>query len=167
MHGLGCQRAAAIAAGLLPGPAPTSASAASGPIAVDTGDSRCTTAGSLCVFETEWFTGHTALYQDVDTECVTAPFGILANINMTDRPVTFRKNADCTGFSTTEPAGTSTPGSPSAPCTASAPDRPHAPLAARFGRPIPRPLAAARSGTPPGVGEGAGRHQGSAPSRSK
>ncbi|MFF7680935.1 hypothetical protein [Actinacidiphila glaucinigra] len=109
MHGFGCQRAAAAAAataaGLPLGPAPTSASATSGPIAVGTGDSRCTAAGSLCVFETEWFTGRTALYQDVDTECVTAPFGILANINMTDRPVTFYKNADCTGFSTTEPAG--------------------------------------------------------------
>ncbi|MFI2301533.1 hypothetical protein ACH5AL_22185 [Actinacidiphila glaucinigra] len=113
MHGFGCQRAAAVAAGaagataagLLLGPAPTSASATSSPIAVGTGDSRCTTAGSLCVVETEWFTGRTALYQDVDTECVTAPFGILANINMTDRPVTFHKDADCTGFSTTEPAG--------------------------------------------------------------
>jgi hypothetical protein len=36
---------------------------------------------------------------------VSAPFGILADINMTDRPVTFYKNADCMGFSATEPAG--------------------------------------------------------------
>lgn len=112
MHLFGYKRAAtaaaaaaATAAGLLLGLAPAQASATTGPVVMGTADSRCTTAGSLCVFETEWFTGRTALYRDVGTTCVTAPFGILANINMTDRPVTFYKNADCTGSSTTEPAG--------------------------------------------------------------
>ncbi|MFJ6073993.1 hypothetical protein ACIQFU_24665 [Streptomyces sp. NPDC093065] len=109
MHRSGPRRAAlavaSTAAALLLGAAPATASAASGPVLVDDWDPGCTTTGNLCVFETEWFTGRAALYEGVDSGCVTAPFGILANINMTDRPVTFYKNADCTGASVTEPAG--------------------------------------------------------------
>ncbi|WP_399895786.1 hypothetical protein ACGH7X_40100 [Streptomyces sp. BBFR51] len=109
MHKLGRKRAAvavvSTAAALLLGAAPAMASTTSGPVIVDNRDPRCATAGNLCVFETEWFTGRAALYEGVDTGCVTAPFGVLANINMTDKPVTFYKNADCTGASVTEPAG--------------------------------------------------------------
>lgn len=94
---------AAPAAALLLGTAPALASTTSGPVFVDNRDSRCSTPGNLCVFETEWFTGRAALYQDVPSECVVAPFGVLADINMTDRPVTFYKNANCTGTSVTEP----------------------------------------------------------------
>ncbi|MEU1619234.1 hypothetical protein ABZ479_18305 [Streptomyces sp. NPDC005722] len=109
MHRFGYRRAAAAvaaaAAGILLATAPAPASATTGPVAAGAGDSGCATAGSLCVYETEWFTGRSALYREVDAGCVTAPFGILANINMTDRAVTFYKNTDCTGPSTTEPAG--------------------------------------------------------------
>jgi len=59
----------------------------------------------LCVFETEWFTGRATLYEGVGTECVTAPFGILANINTTDKPVTFYKHVNCTGASIATSAG--------------------------------------------------------------
>nr|BFD88064.1 hypothetical protein StreXyl84_74650 [Streptomyces sp. Xyl84] len=98
--------ASAAAAALL-GLAPGTASATSGPIFLDKPDDRCATVGSgnVCVFETQWFAGQMALYQDVDSECVTTPFGVLADFNMTNRPVTFYKNADCTGASITESAG--------------------------------------------------------------
>ena len=82
--------------------APGTASATSDATLLDSLDPRCTTTGYVCVFETAQFTGKVALYQDVDTECVTAPFGILADINMTDKPVAYYKNADCTGASITE-----------------------------------------------------------------
>ncbi|MFE7752334.1 peptidase inhibitor family I36 protein [Streptomyces sp. NPDC057428] len=109
MHRFGRKRAAvavaSAAAAMFLGAAPAMASAASGPVLVDDRDPRCATAGHMCVFGTEWFTGPAALYEGVDAGCVTAPFGILAVINMTDKPVTFYKNADCTGGSVTEPAG--------------------------------------------------------------
>ncbi|MGW7571654.1 hypothetical protein ACWGJV_35975 [Streptomyces tendae] len=109
MHKSGSKRVAvavvSTAAALLLGAAPAMATATSGPVLVDNRDPRCATAGNLCVFETEWFTGRAALYEGVGTGCVTAPFGVLADINMTDKPVTFYKNTDCTGSSVTEPAG--------------------------------------------------------------
>ncbi|MFH8224713.1 hypothetical protein ACH4C2_36975 [Streptomyces sp. NPDC018057] len=61
--------------------------------------------GNVCLFETEWFDGRVALYQDVDSECVTTPFGVLADTNMTDGPVAYYRTADCTGSALTEPAG--------------------------------------------------------------
>lgn len=96
---------AATAAALILGAAPAGASTTSGPVLVDNRDVRCTTVGNLCVFETEWFTGRAALYEDFGPGCVTAPFGVLATVNMTDEPVTFYRDADCTGASVTEPAG--------------------------------------------------------------
>ncbi|MEW2294764.1 hypothetical protein ABZ719_19005 [Streptomyces sp. NPDC006743] len=96
--------ASAAAAALL-GLAPGTASATSGPTFLDKADDRCVAVGSgnVCVFETEWFTGRAALYQNVDSQCVTTPFGVLADFNMTNGPVTYYKNADCTGASLTEP----------------------------------------------------------------
>ncbi|MEU5088388.1 hypothetical protein [Streptomyces sp. NPDC021356] len=95
--------AAAVLLGLTPG----TASATSGPTFLDKADERCVTVGSgnVCVFETQWFDGRVALYQDVDAQCVTTPFGVLADFDMTDGPVTYYKNTDCSGASVTEPAG--------------------------------------------------------------
>ncbi|MGW3465618.1 hypothetical protein ACWDE9_41440 [Streptomyces olivaceoviridis] len=99
--------ASAAAAALL-GLAPGTASATSGPTFLDKLDERCVTVSgdNVCVFETQYFTGgKIALYQDVDSQCVTTPFGVLADFNMTDRTVTYYKNADCTGDSLSEPPG--------------------------------------------------------------
>ncbi|MEV8454991.1 hypothetical protein AB0467_07800 [Streptomyces sp. NPDC052095] len=94
----GLKRAAAgvavLSAVLLAG-ASGSASAAPGP-AAGADVSQCTAAGSLCVWEGA-FTGRWALYEDPGTVCVTAPFGVLATLNMTDRRVEFYRTADCTG----------------------------------------------------------------------
>lgn len=98
--------ASAAAAALL-GLAPGLASATSGPILLDKLDDRCATVGSgnVCVLETQYFTGRAALYQDVDSECVTTPFGVLSNFNMTNGVVTYYKNTDCTGASLSESPG--------------------------------------------------------------
>ncbi|WP_037855315.1 hypothetical protein [Streptomyces sp. NRRL S-340] len=98
--------ASAAAAALL-GLAPGTASATSGPTILDRADDRCATVGSgnVCLYDNQWFSGKVALYQDVDSQCVTTPFGVLADYNMTNGPVSYYKNADCTGDSVTEPAG--------------------------------------------------------------
>ncbi|MBQ0890196.1 hypothetical protein KBZ94_35650 [Streptomyces sp. RM72] len=80
------------------------ASATSGPTFVENWDARCLTSGNVCVHDSAYFNGRTALYEDVDTECVTVPFGVLAAINMTDGPVRFYATTDCTGRSYVEPA---------------------------------------------------------------
>ncbi len=80
------------------------ASATSGPTFVDNWDARCLTQGNVCVHDSAYFDGRTALYEGVDTECVTAPFGVLAAVNMTGKPVNFYATADCTGRSYAEPA---------------------------------------------------------------
>ncbi|MFJ9681877.1 hypothetical protein ACIRP2_28060 [Streptomyces sp. NPDC101194] len=99
MHILGLKRAAAgVAAmsaalliGVLPGPASASSAPAPG------GDSsQCSVAGNVCVWEGA-FTDRWALYEDIGTECVTAPFGVLATLNMTDRRVDFYRSDDCAG----------------------------------------------------------------------
>lgn len=95
---------AAFVAALL-GAATGTASATSDPILLDRGDSRCANVNNICVFESERFTGQVALYQNVDTECVTVPFGVLAAANSTTKPVTFYKGDNCTGVAITEPAG--------------------------------------------------------------
>ncbi|WP_328914448.1 MULTISPECIES: hypothetical protein [unclassified Streptomyces] len=102
MRKLGFKRSAigvaTMSAALLLGVAPGSATATSGPIVVSTGDSRCTTSGTLCVFESEQFTnGRAAIYQDVDSECVTTPFGVLADLNLSDKSIAYFRSADCGG----------------------------------------------------------------------
>ncbi|MFF9347240.1 hypothetical protein [Streptomyces sp. NPDC014734] len=99
MHIRGLKRAsagvAAMSAALLIGVMPGTASASSGPVS-GADPSQCSAAGNVCVWEGA-FTGRWALYEGVGTECVTAPFGVLATLNMTDRRVDFYQNADCTG----------------------------------------------------------------------
>ncbi|MFF2012681.1 hypothetical protein ACFVWY_26895 [Streptomyces sp. NPDC058195] len=102
MHIHGLKRAAAGAAALaaallLAGAAPGPASAATGP-ATGTDPSQCAVAGSICVWEGA-LTGQWALYEDIGDACVTAPFGVLSTVNMTDRRVEFYRSGDCTGAS--------------------------------------------------------------------
>ncbi|MFE7616411.1 hypothetical protein [Streptomyces sp. NPDC057496] len=99
MHIPGLKRAAVgvatMSAALLIGVVPGTASAASGPVS-GADPSQCGVAGNVCVWEGA-FTDRWALYEDLGTECVTAPFGMLATVNMTDRRVDFYPNGDCTG----------------------------------------------------------------------
>ncbi|WP_085564563.1 hypothetical protein [Streptomyces murinus] len=79
---------AALLLGAMPGPA----SAATGsPASAGCGDT-----GTLCVWEGA-FSGRTAVYTEPGDACVALPFGALADLNMTDRSVTFYSGADCTG----------------------------------------------------------------------
>ncbi|MFE7465869.1 hypothetical protein ACFU6R_17430 [Streptomyces sp. NPDC057499] len=97
----GLKRAAAgvavMSAALLAGVVPGTASASSGP-ATGADPSQCAVAGNICVWEGA-LTGRWALYEDIGTACVTAPFGVLATVNMTDRRVEFYRDGDCTGTS--------------------------------------------------------------------
>jgi hypothetical protein len=89
---------ATMSAALLLGVAPGPAAATTGPILVTTSDSGCTTDGNLCLFESAQFTGgRVALYGDVDSECVTTPFGVLADLNLTQNSIGYYPNGDCSG----------------------------------------------------------------------
>lgn len=79
--------AAALLLGMMPGSALASGSSAS---------ANCGDTGTLCVWEGA-FSGRTAVYADPGTDCVTLPFGALADLNNTDTSIAFYPGADCTG----------------------------------------------------------------------
>ncbi|MEW2624514.1 hypothetical protein [Streptomyces sp. NPDC048106] len=90
---------AVASAALLLGSAAGPASAATG----STASADCGDTGTLCVWEGA-FTGRTAVYSDLGGDCVTLPFGVLADLNMTDKSVSFYPSGDCTGSALVAPS---------------------------------------------------------------
>lgn len=90
----------AVMCGVLLGGVSGTASAAPGPsapgVSVEVDVSECGAVGSLCVWEGA-FTGRWVLYEGLNGGCVNVPFGVLADMNMTDRRVEFFRGADCSG----------------------------------------------------------------------
>ncbi|MFE6099399.1 peptidase inhibitor family I36 protein [Streptomyces laurentii] len=87
---------AMASAALLMGTMSSSASAAT---AADNWGDCGQVEGKLCVWEGA-FTGQRAEFTDLDslgTDCVTVPFGVQADLNMTDRTLHFYDTTDCTG----------------------------------------------------------------------
>lgn len=83
--------AAASAAMLLGAMSGTASAAPESTAAANCGDS-----GTLCLWEGA-FTGQTVVYANPGTDCVTLPFGVLADLNNTDKSITYYKSTDCSG----------------------------------------------------------------------
>ncbi|MQY14487.1 hypothetical protein SRB5_46540 [Streptomyces sp. RB5] len=77
--------------------------ALSAPASAATTAAGCGDPGALCVWEGA-FSGRTAVFTDLGDECVTLPFGVLADLNYTDRSVSFYPSTDCTGTALVAPS---------------------------------------------------------------